>query len=341
MKVKLLLGALVLPAMFAACTNDVMEQVQSTTPDNSVLSGRAKGMVTLEATKSNVEGADTRVEGIQDGNGINWKWTGAEDKIGGVVVDYAPNNQIVNLKNYPYYVITNYPFAPTNISTDGTGADFETPTAVVDGAYMFYSQYDGQDTDRRTISHEMTRLQYVDAGWEAGIKQVGSGEYTNSKGEKVKGQNFFVSPIVDLAIADGADMQRPLALTSAHAMLHISFGSDLEDKYYASGLKINKVVIRALGARDNFKLKQTLDPAKIANLQKTVREANSGLAINADNNSIDGMANGAGDAINAVIAEITNKAKTVSEISVYDNTCVSKDLVYQLNEPFVFDDKGR
>lgn len=328
-----------LPAMFAACTNEVFEQVQTAAPDDSVLDGRTKGEVTLVVDRSNTEDADTRLEGSQNGMGVEWSWTGEEDKIGGVVVDYGEDDAIVGYPAYPHYAITNYPFTPVEIWGEfNNKANFRTSSAVVNGAYMFYSQYDGDATERRTISHKMTRLQNVDAGWEAGLKQVGSGEYVNSKGEKTKGQNFFVSPIVNLAISHGEDIQRPLSLTSAHAMLHIQFSSDLEEKYYQKGLKINKVVVEALGEDSEFKLAQTLNPFLIANLQKGLAAGERKAWFEA-NGAIKGMAETAIKANDAVITAIRD-TKAVSEISVYSDRSedATKDLVYQLNEPFVFDD---
>ena len=69
MKRKYFLAFMVLPALFAACTNDDFDQMQtSVIESNAVLQDRAKGFVTLDATKGSI-GADTRVVGGMTENG--------------------------------------------------------------------------------------------------------------------------------------------------------------------------------------------------------------------------------------------------------------------------------
>lgn len=111
MKAKFLLGALVFPMIFGACTNDIFEQEQQPVafPDNSLLNGRATLNPVLSVERIGAEEAQTRVVGDITNSGIEWKWSGPTDGLGAVVVDYAQNNAIVDLTNYRKYAITNYP----------------------------------------------------------------------------------------------------------------------------------------------------------------------------------------------------------------------------------------
>lgn len=336
MKTKYLLGALVFPAILGACTNDVFEQQETNTlPTDPALAGRAKGNVTLVAEKSDVNAADTRVDGYYTPSGIVWAWQNREDKLGGVVVDYGVGGAIVDATQYKDYAITNYPFAP-QIEVPSKSANFKTPTAVVNGAYLFYSQYKGNLTNRRSINHELPRLSKVNYGIEKGMQQIGSNEQLN-------GCNFFVSPIVNLAIADGSDVESPLALTSAHSILHIALTSDLESKYYnaENGLQVNKIVIKALDAKTPFKLKQTLNPATIAKMQLEVKQENPELASAFEENGAIRADNAlASKALEAVIEKITGEDVDGEPTSLgfYDDeeATITSDLVYQLETPFSF-----
>ena len=344
MKAKFLLGALVFPMIFGACTNDLFEQEPVSLPENSVLAGREKVNVSLNVERVGAEAPQTRVDGYWDGSGIQWAWRDKNDGMGAVVVDYLPNNKIVdkNQAGYEDYVITNYPFYP-QIEQSSKSANFRTPTAVVEGAYLFYSQYDGDMIERGQIVDEIPRLQTVKPGFDNGVLQIGS-ERTNGIG-----QNFFVSPIVNVGVKHGTDFELPLALTSAHSILHIRLDANLESKYYGeNGLSINKIVLRALDDTNTpFNRKLTLNPIDIANLQKEVKTANPTLPID-DRGVINGLAEPSEvtKALNAVLNKImsieggeVDTDAPVSEIGDYSDATEDKssDLVYQLDEPFVFE----
>ena len=61
MKAKFLLGALVFPMIFGACTNDIFEQEQQPVafPDNSLLNGRATLNPVLSVERIGAEEAQT------------------------------------------------------------------------------------------------------------------------------------------------------------------------------------------------------------------------------------------------------------------------------------------
>ena len=360
MKVKYLFGALVLPVAFSACTSEEFEFAQTPSLNGSALDGRTKGVVTLSVDKADVENENsTRVNGAQvpGTNSISWQWMNADDKLGGVVVDYKADGSIVehNYLGAKGYVITNYPFAP-QIDGPSATADFTTPTAVVQGAYMFYSQYDGNAVQRGVVEDKIARIQTVNAGWEKGLEQVGSDA-------TVGGENFFVSPIADLAVADGAENENPLTLTSAHALLHIKLNSDVESKYYdGDGFQINKIVLRAMGDTDKFNLAQTINPIEISNIQAQVynelKEKNNkiyeafrvvkteaGVATQAT--IVQPSKTIPSDKVRAAMKCVLNKiqgkdiltgkenTEAISDISEY-GTETTTDLVYQLETPFSF-----
>ena len=347
MKSRYYLALMVLPALFAACTNDDFETVQNNSLVDSVLKNRAKGELILNASKAGEEDAQTRIVGTANGTAIDWLWESADDKIGGVVVDYKDdrNQGTINLiaTDKDNYTITNYPFAP-NINAPSASAEFSTPTTVVEGAYMFYNLYDGNNTGRGPIKAEIDRIQKVNAGEEAGLKQVG----TTSNG----GQNFFVSPIMDMAIADGEPIETPVTLTSAHSVLKFTFKADLEDKYWGN-FTVNKVVIKGKDNNNNkFARTLTINPQAIAQIQKDIKETvvngkqpyfnwfqNNGAIVtrNADGTMV------SDDQIKSALKLVTDAISlkqedgTLKTIGTLSDKC--NDLQFQLETPYVFNSK--
>lgn len=329
---------MVLPALFAACTNDDFESIQDNSIENSVLKGRAKGELVLNASKAAMqEEAETRIVGQDNDGKIRWMWEDANDKIGAVVVDYKGDGSIATAEDK--YTITNYPFAP-DITGPSASAEFSTPTAVVEGAYMFYNRYNGSNTQRGQITTEIDRIQKVNAGIEAGLKQVGTAENG--------GQNFFVSPIMDMAIADGEAIQTPVNLVSAHSVLNFTLKADLESKYWKN-FTVNKIVLK--GAESNnekFYRTLTIDPNKIATIQQEIRNSNLNAYGNyfKGNGAIVTKVNGSmvsdeqiTEALDLVATKISKKGadNKLAEIGTLSNP--TNDLQFQLETPFVFNSK--
>lgn len=342
MKAKFLLGALVFPMIFGACTNDIFEQEQQPVafPDNSLLDGRATLNPVLSVERIGAEEAQTRVVGDITNSGIEWKWSGPSDGLGAVVVDYAQDNAIVDLANYPKYAITNYPFMP-NIDGAQSSAQFTTNTAVVEGAYIFYSQYDGKLIKKSVISDEIPRVQIVNAGKEAGLRQIGSERGTDGSKE---GQNLFVSPIVNISLEEGQATEFPLALTSANSILHIQLNADLADNYWGN-FSVNKIVLKALNDETPFYRSLTLNPKAIETLQAEVRTEYPTLAW-MDNNAINGNSSLAKETVTAVLNKIMSrnsdgKVDTDASVpSIGEKADPTQDLVYQLENKFTFDQDG-
>lgn len=335
MKTRYILAALALPAIFAACSNEDFMETQNPVIDNPALEGRETFSLALNADKDGVDvSADTRMHGKDDDGKIQWWWDGANDKIGAFLVDYNAATSgdlgvIVDADKTPNYVITNYPFAP-QIQEPAQGANFKTPTAVVEGAYMFYNKYQPDGTSRRKIEHELPRIQNVKSGIEAGLQQIGTGD---------KGNNFFISPIVQYAAADGQSTEKPIQLKSIYSVLHLTLKADLDEKFYRDGFKVNKVELRTLGTDDVFYRSLIINPVRVADIQKKVMAENPTLPFLA-NGAIDGLVendNAISAAINAVNAAISDPTMPIGKCE--DGTT---ELEFQLAdaegnaEPYVF-----
>lgn len=278
MKTKYLLSALALPALLAACVNDDFETQNqaSSIVENDLLKGRAMGELVVSADKYGIGNeADTRVNGVQENGGINWYWQPG-DQLGAVVVNYGGNNRDEIVDGNADYVITNFPFN-ANLNEQARRATFSTQTAVVEGAYFFYNQYDREGIRRGKIQHSLNQYIDVKSGTEnTGLIQVGT--------DKTKGQNFFISPITKVAVKDreGEAMTAPVSLQSIYTVLDMKFNLELSNEFVGKDVKIYKVELERSEAegkstkkfRNNF----TLDPLELAKLQKKVKDENPNAA---------------------------------------------------------------
>lgn len=341
MKTKYILGALALPALLVGCVNDDFEQVQnSNVVADDLLKGRELINFTVEATKAGSK-ADTRIVGEitdagDDKTQIDWYWEDRNDKLGAVVVDYGPNNSIVGLTSkpaYPNYAITNYPFVP-QIDEPVPSAEFATNTAVVNGAYLFYNRYNGAAVQRGTIGHTIDRLNYFSYGREQGEQQVGTCENG--------GQNFFISPIMNFGVSDdesgNAELAKPIQLVSVYSVLNLRLTS-YTPGYYDKGFKVNKVVVKTVAKGDVFKRNLVIDPVKLAELQEKVATNNpalSGYFLQNGALRTDIPKENIYSALKAVYAEIQDPANEIGETKAPAGEVYTGDMVYQLNEPFVF-----
>lgn len=311
MKAKYLFTALPLPALFAACTNDEFEQIQTPEKiDESVFAGRAVGDLTVFTAN---EDAETRAGGDVDASGkLKWVITGEDDWLGAAVVDYGKDEAIVGPStDYDNYVITNLPFVPQASSYPTTAADFKPTTAVVDGAYLFYNRYYGQSTNRRDFRHTIDAITYVDP---TDTEYTHLGTADNAGDEENKGQNFFLSPIVDMKV--GQDMKAtPIMLTSAYNIAQFTFKTDLLPEYYEQedGFRIHKIELRTMNDNTKFHRTLILDPAKIANLQKEYAETNNLFNTEFKSNGAIITANRSDEEIVTTLKKITEKMQDPGE----------------------------
>ena len=134
MRTKHLLTAMMLPALFAACTNDDFESLNQSVPS---VDGRALvGNVTLNVNA----GVDTRL--ASDGKNYTWE---AGDEIGACLMDELQTSNY----HQPYttwsdwftltgYIQTNYKFT----RGEGENAEWTTEAKLCEGNYFFAYPYD-------------------------------------------------------------------------------------------------------------------------------------------------------------------------------------------------------
>ena len=350
MKTKYLISALALPALLAACVNDDFEaqKLPSTSVESDLLKGRATGELMLSAQKAGYGNqADTRVDGEMNGasGAISWWWQPG-DQLGAVVVDYAGTNRDYIVDASEDYLLTNFPFN-AEITKPAQGANFSTPTAVVEGGYFFYNQYDGENIRRGNISHVLPQYVDVEYGREAGLSQVGT--------DKENGANFFISPITKVAVkdADGETLRTPISLTSIYSVLQLRFNLELRNEFAGKDVKIYKVELENGEGKGTFKNSFVLNPAELAKVQYEVwqeaiknneayknvfvqpGEADSkqvGVAM-IDATNLEQNRDLIEDAMGAVLEKLQDPESLASCFKEGDNK-----LIYQLKEPYSFEE---
>lgn len=133
MRTKHLLTAMMLPALFAACTNDDFESLNQSVPS---VDGRALvDNVTLNVNA----GVDTRLVS----NGVNYTWE-AGDEIGACLMDvlqtsnyHQPNTTWSDWFTLTDYIQTNYKFT----RGEGENAAWTTEAKLCEGNYFFAYPY--------------------------------------------------------------------------------------------------------------------------------------------------------------------------------------------------------
>ena len=141
MKTKHLLTAMVLPALFAACTNDDLNVVsnEATTLDSRKV---------VENVALNFEGVDVDSRLAYDGS---YKWQ-ANDKIGACLMDVLTDNYRATGTHWSQWfdmvdhIHTNYKF------TRNSAGDWTTEAKMCEGNYFFYYPYDANAGLRNAYS---------------------------------------------------------------------------------------------------------------------------------------------------------------------------------------------
>ena len=144
MRTKHLLTAMMLPALFAACTNDDFESLNQSVPS---VDGRALvGNVTLNVNA----GVDTRL--ASDGKNYTWE---AGDEIGACLMDvlkinsyHQPNTTWSDWFTLTNYIQTNYKFT----RGEGENAAWTTEAKLCEGNYFFAYPYNANQGLRRAYA---------------------------------------------------------------------------------------------------------------------------------------------------------------------------------------------
>lgn len=146
MRTKHILTALVLPALFAACTaDDFNEPITG--------NGVADRALLSEDFKLNFGGADTRFS-AGEGSGLEFSYE-VGDSIGGAIIDsYTPGTGGAEDKyDVVSYISTNHPFV---LDANGEWAINHT---MVEGNYLFYYPYNQQNHARGAIRYSIPVMQ--------------------------------------------------------------------------------------------------------------------------------------------------------------------------------------
>ena len=141
MRTKHILTALVLPALFAACTaDDFNEPITG--------NGVADRALLSEDFKLYAGGADTRFS-AGEGSGLEFSYE-VGDSIGGAIIDEYQGNDVYDVVPY---ISTNHPFV-----LDANG-EWTINHTMVEGTYLFYYPYNQQNHARGPIQYSIPTIQ--------------------------------------------------------------------------------------------------------------------------------------------------------------------------------------
>lgn len=223
MKKKILLASLCVPALFAACTQEELADVQVNT-------NREK--INIELASSGISfgnSAETRMGATETtGNSVLYSWIDT-DKLGAAVLD----GTTIGTVNNDNKVLFNYAFNREGDEIEGS--KFTAASPVMKGIYTFYHQYNAS-VDREVLTFAIEENQIYDA------TQTGKSAVTQMA-QYVKG----ISPAVDLtatgiAQSDAANLQLPVKF----ANFGVPFKFQIKAKNLpASGAKLEKIIITA------------------------------------------------------------------------------------------------
>ena len=135
-----------------------------------------------------------------------------------------------------------------------------------------------------------------------------------------------------------AELAKPIQLVSVYSVLNLRLTS-YTPGYYDKGFKVNKVVVKTVAKGDVFKRNLVIDPVKLAELQEKVATNNpalSGYFLQNGALRTDIPKENIYSALKAVYAEIQDPANEIGETKAPAGEVYTGDMVYQLNEPFVF-----
>ena len=148
MRTKHILTALALPALFAACTADDFESVQSVA--NQERAKLSEGFVLNTSNE-----AETRYS-VEGSNGLDFSYT-AGDKVGAAIIDqYNPNEKDPAKWDVIYSLAGNNPFKYDGADT------WVSETELGVGHYLFVYPYNAKDNNRAAVSFELPRVQQYD-----------------------------------------------------------------------------------------------------------------------------------------------------------------------------------
>lgn len=150
MKKRILFASLCIPALFAACTQDELAEVQKDVNREKINIELASQGISFGSS------ADTRMGAAEtESNGVKYSWIDT-DKLGAAVLDGTTQGSINNDDK----VIFNYAF--NRESDDVEGSKFTAASPVMKGIYTFYHQYNAS-VSRDKLAFKIEENQVYDA----------------------------------------------------------------------------------------------------------------------------------------------------------------------------------
>ena len=197
---KFLFGTLCATALFASCTND---ELTALTPEEGI---DAKQIEVLLSAKYAESAPETRMALV----GNEWAWING-DMIGALRVGELAGSAANSFN-------TNYPFELTEaLTAPSKTADFKTNTAVYEGLYVFYHQYDGTMVNGGTDGYKVTF---------PSVQEINPDSLT----ENLSKNNLFVSPVIKLeGIKYEEANETAIQFVPLYAMLEVKLTNNSTD----------------------------------------------------------------------------------------------------------------
>lgn len=214
---KYVLGTMCAASVFASCTNE--ELVNTGNVDQEIDAKQIE--LLLSADYAAGSDAESRMALI----GKEWAWVDG-DQVGALRVGNIKNGSTWDITNT---FATNHPFEPvTKLTEPVKNTDFSTNTAVYEGNYVFYHQYNGDMISTGEV--EGYKLDFP------AVQSVNPADIN----EKLAEYNFFVSPVINIAgIKNGEVNKTAVQFIPMYAILEVNITNDSE----AGDLNVNKVVV--------------------------------------------------------------------------------------------------
>lgn len=225
MKKRILFASLCIPALFAACTQDELAEVQKDVNREKINIELASQGISFGSS------ADTRMGAAEtESNGVKYSWIDT-DKLGAAVLD-GTKQGVINADNK---VIFNYAF--NRESDDVEGSKFTAASPVMKGIYTFYHQYNAS-VDRNELAFKIEENQVYDA--------TSENDAAFQMAQYVQG----ISPAVDLtATGITQDKAANLELPVKFANFGVPFKLQIKAANLpASGAELQRIVITKNGS---------------------------------------------------------------------------------------------
>lgn len=205
MRTKYILGALCLPGIFAACTNE-----DFLTENENQLAGKETVKMVLSANYGTDGQADTKM--VNQNGTFLWDNT---DELGATLLAASGNG-----------IYSNNKFVNTLTEPQQTGVDFTTNATTVVGKYLFYYPYSTKmTTNLNGVQYSLKEPQVYDP-----------------TGEEMMKNNFMIAPKVEVDGSEPGTLTLPITMRSiyGYGLLNLAIAQD--NPNYTE-LYVQKVII--------------------------------------------------------------------------------------------------